>query len=614
MTQSLWHLIEPVLLKVTSPSQYIGGEYNSIVKDHDKVNVKIALSFPDTYNIGMSHWGLQVLYGVINSRPDVLAERCFAPWTDMEKVMRDKRIPLFTLESHSAVRDFDILAFSLQYELVYTNVLNMLDLAGIPLKSAERNDSHPLVIAGGPSVFNPEPMADFIDVFAIGDGEELTGQIIDEVKKFRSLSLPEADPRGGVRPASGGQETKANRFELLKHLAKSIPGLYVPSLYQVAYNPDQTIREFKPLLSDIPARISRAVVANLDDAYYPLAPVVPFGDAIHNRISLEIMRGCPHSCRFCISGVIKSPLRFRSVSNLMKLAEEIYQNTGYDEISLLSLSSSDYPDIDELILRLNSRFQNKRVGLSLPSLRVNEQLMNLPAVMNAVRKSGFTMAPEAGSDALRQIISKDIKDEDLFAGIRSAYKNGWRLVKLYFMVGLPGEKLDDVKAIGDTIYKSSKIGMEFFSHPGNINVTISPFVPKPHTPFQWMEMESLAGLRNKQDLLNRFLKSRYLKVKFHQPERSFIEAVFSRGDRRLGELLIKAWQNGCKFDAWDEFFDFGKWTKSFEEMKSVQGFEWFTPEFYASRKRDLGEILPWDMIEGGIEKACLLKEAKSISI
>ncbi|HLD36403.1 MAG TPA: TIGR03960 family B12-binding radical SAM protein [Planctomycetota bacterium] len=585
MSNNLWPQIESVLLQITNPSQYTGNEFNSVTKDHNSVDVRIALAFPDKYQIGMSHWGLQVLYGLVNSRTDALAERAFAPQLDMEQMMRTKGIPLFTLESHTAVKDFDIFALSLQYELVYTNVLNMLDLAGIPLERTKRDESHPLVMAGGPSVFNPEPMADFIDIFVIGDGEEVLIKIVDEFKKCK--------------------QQKLGRAETIKRLAQNVPSVYAPSLHEVTYNPDQTIKAITPFTV-----IPKATVANMDDAFYPLAPIVPFGDAIHNRINLEIMRGCPHSCRFCVSSVIKSPLRFRSVPKLMELAEAIYKNTGYDEISLLSLSSGDHPDIDELILRLTSRFKSKRVGLSLPSLRVDERLMTLPAVLNAVRKSGFTMAPEAGTDRLRAIISKDIKDQDLYAAVRAAYKNGWRLVKLYFMVGLPGETMDDIKAIVEVIYQASQIGREFNRQPGNVNVTISPFVPKPHTPFQWSEMNSMETLREKQAFLRDQLRSRHIKVKFHPPERSFIESIFSRGDRRLGRLLVNAFKQGCKFDAWDEHFDFSKWQKAFDETKKENGFD---PGFYALRKRDISEVLPWDMIDGGLSKEHLKQDMASVT-
>ena len=583
MSQSLWPQIESILLQVTNPSQYTGNEFNSIVKDHNSVGIKMALAFPDKYQIGMSHWGLQVLYGLVNSRTDALAERAFAPQLDMEQMMRTKGIPLFTLESHTAVRDFDIFALSLQYELVYTNVLNMLDLAGIPLERIKRDESHPLVMAGGPSVFNPEPMADFIDIFVIGDGEEVLVKIVDEFKKCKAEKL--------------------NRKDTVKRLAQNVPSLYAPALHEVTYDADNIIKAITPFRI-----IPKATVQDLDEAFYPLAPIVPLGDAIHNRINLEIMRGCPHSCRFCVSSVIKSPLRFRSVPKLMELAEAIYKNTGYDEISLLSLSSGDHPDIDELILRLTSRFKSKRVGLSLPSLRIDERLMTLPAVLNAVRKSGFTMAPEAGTDKLRAIISKNIKDEDLFAAVRAAYKNGWKLVKLYFMVGLPGETMDDIKAIADVIYQASQIGREFNRQPGNVNVTISPFVPKPHTPFQWAEMNRMETLREKQAFLRDQLRSRHIKVKFHPPERSFIESIFSRGDRRLGRLLINAFKQGCKFDAWDEHFEFSKWLKAFDETKKETGFD---PGFYAIRKRDISEVLPWDMIDGGLSKEHLKQDAVS---
>ncbi|MDI6732689.1 MAG: TIGR03960 family B12-binding radical SAM protein [Planctomycetota bacterium] len=578
ISQTLWPQIEPLLLQVRSPSQYLGGELNTITKDHNSVAVKIALCFSDTYHIGMSHWGMQVLYGIINNHKSALAERAFTPQIDMENLLRKNNIPLFTLETHTPLNQFDIVAFSLQYELSYTNVLNMLSLAGIPLLSKERSDNTPLVIAGGPCVFNPEPLADFIDIFVIGDGEERIVDIIEAIKQVKSTNT-------------------LSRKELVRHLARSIPSLYAPSLYGLDYNDNGTIREIRPLFDDLPLKITKATVENLDEAYYPTSPIVPYGEVIHSRINLEIMRGCPHLCKFCISGVIKSPLRFRSVSKLTFLAEEIYKKTGYDEISLLSLSSSDYPDIDELILRLTSRFKSKRVGLSLPSLRVDENLFKLPEVLNAVRKSGLTMAPEAGTERLREIISKNIQNEDLYQAVRAAYKNGWRLVKLYFMIGLPTETADDLKAIADIVHQASGIGREFFSSRGNINVTISPFVPKPHTLFQWAGMDNIETLRQKQEFLGKLLRggARSIRAKFHLPERSYLESVFSRGDRRLGRLLLLAHQQGCRLDAWDEFFDFTRWLKAFKEMDDN-----FDPDFYALRKRELSEILPWDIIEAGL--------------
>jgi radical SAM family uncharacterized protein len=585
MIQNLWSLIEPLLLQVKSPSQYIGGEFNSIVKNHSSVSVKVALCFPDTYAIGMSHWGLQVLYGAINQREDALSERVFAPQVDMENLLRQESIPLFTLETHTPIKNFDILAFSLQYELVYTNVLNILDLSGIPLQRTARSDNDPLVIAGGPCVFNPEPLSDFIDIFVIGDGEQKIGEIISVLKEIKQSNI------------------KHSREDIIKHLIKNISSLYAPSLYQVNYNSDDTIKEILPLFDWIPTRVAKATVEDLDNVFYPTSPIVPLGNAIHNRINLEIMRGCPHSCRFCVSGVIKSPLRIRSVKKLITLSEEIYRNTGYEEISLLSLSSGDYPDLDELLVRLNSRFKARRVGLSLPSLRVDEKLMKLPEILNTVRKASFTMSPETGTETIREVINKNIKDEDLYSAIRAAYRNGWRLVKLYFMIGLPSETMDDVKAIAEIVHKASAIGLDVFGRYGKINVTISPFVPKPHTAFQWSRMDNLATLLEKQLLLKKLLSQKNIRVKFHQPQRSFIESIFSRGDRRLGKLLLIAYRNGCKFDAWDEYFDFTKWQKTLEDASRE-----INSEFYALRERKHSEILPWDMIDAGFSREQLQPE------
>ncbi|MEK7449072.1 MAG: TIGR03960 family B12-binding radical SAM protein [Planctomycetota bacterium] len=579
---TLWPALEKILLQVQNPSQYIGGEWNTVVKDHSQIPVKIALAFPDTYHIGMSHLGLQILYGIVNAREDALAERVFAPWLDMESVMRREGIPLFSLETHTPVKNFDVVGFSVQQELCYTNILNMLSLAGIPLLSEKRGETDPLIIAGGPGAFAPEPLADFIDLFIIGDGEEKIVSFINELQNIK-------------------KETPGlNRKEIIKRLVTAIPGLYAPVFYHVSYHPDGAISEIKPTEPDIPASIPKALVQELDKAFYPVKPVVPFAEVVHNRISLEIMRGCPHACRFCESGVIKSPIRYRSVAELVRLAEESYRNTGYDEISLLSLSSGDYPWLDELMLRLNARFKMKKVGLSLPSLRIDERLKNLPGVLNAVRKSGLTLAPEAGRAFLRKIINKDIEDENLFASVRSAYQQGWRLIKLYFMLGLPRETDEDIEAIAQMLQKISFLGKEITGHPGNVNVTISPFVPKPHTPFQWAAMDSIEMIKSKQSLLRRLVKSRQVRLKFHQPERSMLEGVFARGDRRLGRALLAAHQAGCKFDSWDEVFDFNKWLKVFKECG-------IDPAFYL-RARDVNEILPWDHIGGGISKENLLKD------
>lgn len=598
---SVWNKLESVLLQARNPSQYIGGEQNSVVKDPDKVDVRFGLAFPDTYAIGMSHWGLQVLYHILNLRPDTYAERIFAPWIDMEAVMRANNIPLFSLETHSPVRDFDIIGFSLQHELCYTNVLNMLDLAGIPLKSAERTDDDPLIIAGGPAVFNPEPMADFIDIFVVGDGED---KIIEFVEAFKTLRAQ------GLK-----------RAELIRKLVTSVTCLYAPSLYEASYNSladgeaspsggDGTLMSLKPRYADVPTRIPKATVADLDKAPVPEKPIIPFGEAIHDRINIEIMRGCPHACRFCVSSVLKSPLRLRSLDSALKLAEATYQNTGYDEISLLSLSSGDYPQLDELIFRLNARFKSRKVSISLPSLHIGENLKRLPEVINAVRKSGFTIAPEVGRDSLRAIINKNVDDEDLYQAIKSAYQQGWRQIKLYFMIGLPGEQDDDIQAIIAMARQASILGKEATGRYGTVNITISPFVPKPHTPFQWSRMLPVVEIRRKQEMLRYGLsRMRNINLKFHKPERSYLEGVFSRGDRRLGAALMAAWQSGCKFDAWEEAFDFGKWQAVLDKLPQVNGQP--MSDFYALRERTETEALPWAHIESGFTREQLMEEWQS---
>lgn len=579
---SVWKQLEPLLLKVRQPSVYLGNEINAIAKSHSEVDLKFAFAFPDTYEIGMSHLGLQILYGILNEKPNIAAERAFAPWLDMEKTLREHHIPLFSLETHTPLKEFDIIGFSLQHELCYTNVLNMLDLAGIPLKREERNISDPIIIAGGPAVFNPEPLSDFVDIFVIGDGEEKIVELCNEFIKLKNTKIND-------------------RYALIKELIKKVECLYAPCLYEVAYHVDGVIASIKPKEKGIPEVIHKAVVENLDDAYYPVKPIVPFAEPIHDRINLEIMRGCPHSCRFCVSSVIKSPLRYRSVERLINLADELYQNTGYDEISLLSLSSGNYPWLPELLTRLNARFKSRGVGISLPSLYIDEQLKLLPDVLHAVRKSGLTIAPETGRDSLRQIIDKPIDDNNLFAAIKSAYQNGWKLIKLYFIIGLPGETEEDIYAISEMINKASNMGREIIGHPGNVNVTISPFTPKPHTPFQWVQMDSLDVLREKQQIIRERVTARGVKLKFHKCERSVLEGMFARGDRKLGQLILNAWQSGCRFDSWDETFDFTRWMQVVEKSGT-------NPDFYTRRQRAVNEILPWSHISSGVSPEVILKE------
>jgi radical SAM family uncharacterized protein len=580
----LWPAVERLLTEVQAPSQYLGTEKNAVRKDLAAAGVTVALAFPDAYTIGMSHLGLQILYGLLNAQPDVAAERVFAPWLDMEALMRKAGVPLFSLESHAPVRAFDIVGFSLQDEMGYTNVLNLLDLAGIPLRSAARGPGDPLVVAGGPCAVNPEPLADFVDVVILGDAEEAV------------LALADA-----VRAAKAGG--KPDREALLRSVAAKVPGAYVPALYDVAYRADGAVQAVTPRVPEAPARVAKAVVASFEDAYYPVKPVVPFAETVHDRINLEVMRGCPHGCRFCQSMVLKNKLRFRSVEKLLELAEGAYQNTGYDEIALTSLSSGDYPHIEELMARLTARFKQRRVGLTLPSLWISPRLKNFPAVVNLVRKSGFTFAPEAGSERLRKVIRKDVENADLLETARTLFREGWRHLKLYFMVGLPTETPEDVDAIVDLAREVSMAGKAVMGRAANVNVTVSPFVPKPHTPFQWEGMarpEAIAGMRER---VFRRAKGMPVHIKFHDADRAFIEAALTRGDRRQGRVLEEAWRRGSKFEAWDECYSRPRWLEAF----AAAGLD---PAWYSLRSIPLDETLPWDHLDVGPTKAWLRAEAE----
>jgi radical SAM family uncharacterized protein len=577
---------EEILPMVKEPAQYIGGEWNCIVKSSNvggrpsEVS-RVALAFPDTYSIGMSHLGLQILYFILNSREDVICERAFAPWVDMEEALRKNRLPLFTLETYTPLSEFDIIGFSLQYELTYTNVLNMLDLAGLPLRSSERSEDAPLVIAGGPGAFSPEPLAEFIDLFILGDGEESVLELVDQFKKAQKKGL--------------------NRKSLLKHLARTVPGAYVPSLYEVSYETDGTIEKIAPKDKQVPFPVQPALVEDLDAAPFPTAPIIPHTETPHERISLEIMRGCPRSCRFCQALSIKRPLRARSVNRLKQLAIDSIRSTGYSEISLASLSVSDYPHLEELVRQLNEVFEPLAVSISLPSVRLNEKVARLLPLMAKVRKSGLTFAPEAGSLRLRAVIDKKISDEVIFDTASTAYQAGWDLVKLYFMVGLPGETDEDIEAIGALSRKVSNLRQELGKPAARVNVTVAPFVPKAHTPFQWEAMAQRSRLAQIRDKLKNSFKRGRIWVKFNHIERSILEGVFSRGDRRLAKLLEAAWAEGAKFDAWNECFDFSRWEKAFASTG-------IDAEFYAHRQRSLDETLPWDHLAAGLSRDLLLKE------
>lgn len=576
----LWEQIEEELSHVRSPSQYIGGEWNSIRKEGSDIRVKVAFAFPDAYTIGMSHLGLQIIYGMLNAVPHVACERIFAPMPDMEDRMRAAGIPLFSLETHTPAKDFQIVGFSLQSELQYTNVLNMLELAAIPLRSAERESGEfPLIVGGGPCAFYPEPLADAFDLFIIGDGEDAVMKLVELLDGW-----------------------KGPKKELLKAIAAQVPGAYVPSLYRVEYRDDNRLGSISA--SDgVPCPVARALVPSMDGIFYPSKPIVPFAEVVHDRINLEIMRGCPHRCRFCQAVNVKNKLRFRDMDTLLRLAEENYANTGHDEIALTSLSSGDYPDIAELMTRLNARFKARRVSVSLPSLRIDEKLKDIPPLLKTVRKTGFTIAPEAGTESLRMILKKSIRDQDLFDTARSAFKEGWKHIKLYFIIGFPFETDDDVRGIIHTAKKISAIRKELGASSADVNVTISPFVPKPHTPLQWCAMESLAIFREKTEMLSRMCKGTRIHLKTNDPKKSFVEAVLARGDRRLLNTLVAARRQGCRFDEWGEHFMLEKWLKAFGESG-------IDAEFYARRAAAEDEVFPWDHLSSSVPKDFLLGEFK----
>ena len=566
---SLEKRIERMLPLVLRPARYLGNELNSIHKDHDRVELKVALAFPDNYEVGMSHLGLKILYHILNAKKNILAERVYTPWVDAQGMMRKEGIPLFSLESHTPLQDFDLIGLSLQYELTYTNILTMLDLAGIPLKSEERKETFPLIIAGGPGAYNPEPLADFIDCFVIGDGEEIILEITQILINHR--------------------KKRSGKERLLLKLAE-VPGIYVPSLYKVSYRPDGTYKSFAPKRSGIPAKIKRRIISNLNGAYYPTQFILPFLSIVHDRITLEVRRGCARGCRFCQAGIIYRPPRERSINSLLLLATKAIQATGYEELSLSSLNIGDYRDLKELVLSLKRRLAPFRISFSLPSSRVDTFPLTLE---NELRRGSVTLAPEAARATLREVINKPWKKEEFLETVEriASFK---RPLKLYFMLGLPQETEQDIQAIVELVKEAKK------RHPSRISLSLAPFVPKAHTPFQWRRQEELPALKEKISYLKRNIP-KGIEVRPHNPEASFLEAVFARGDRRLGEILLRAYKKGCRFDGWGEEFKFHLWQKAFNECRLV-------PSFYANRRRDYGELLPWDHIDTGISKDFLMEE------
>lgn len=576
------YIEDRILSFVETPGQYVGGEWNSITKKDSDVDVTFAIAFPDTYAIGMSHLGMQIIYGLLNERDDTACERVFAPWPDMEDALRKHNIPLYSLETFKPLRDFDIIGFSLQYEMSYTNVLNMLDLAKIPLRRQERTEDDPLIIAGGPLALTPEPMSDFIDIFFVGDGEEKLPQFIECFKAIK-------------------RTRKLSRKEKIITLAKDLKNLYAPSLYHVTFDSDGIIEKIEPKIAGIPSVVHGASISDFDKASFPESPIVPYVKTIHDRISIEVMRGCTQGCRFCQAGMTKRPNRVRSVDTILKLAQSSYLNTGHEEISIGALSISDYPYLNELMTQMGNIFNQKKVNISFPSLRISDQLAMLPYHLNTVRKSSLTLAPEAATTRLRKIINKDISNEDLYNGVKEAYKAGWNLVKLYFMVGLPTETDEDIEKITDLAYEVSHLRKEVNGQHGNVNVAIAPFVPKAHTPFQWEPMVTLERINDIKRILKSRIRRKNIRIKFHKPERSILEGIFARGDRRLGNVILEAWRGGCKFDAWDEHFDNHKWENAFERAG-------IDKQFYLFRNRNEDENLPWDHISSGIMKQFLINE------
>ena len=566
--------LDELLLQVQKPARYIGGEWNAVKKEWTDDKIKVCLAFPEVYEVGMSYLGLKILYGILNKRDDCLCERVFSPWPDFEEALRKNNIDIFSLESRKPIKEFDIIGFSLAYELNYTNTLNLLDLGGIPLRTSERSDKDPLIIAGGPTCFNPEPMAEFIDAFIIGDGEEAILDVIETYKRSRV-------------------QGPGSRKKLLLELSR-INGVYVPSLYQVEYNNDGTVKNFLPREKNVPERIKKRVVKNLDNSFYPTDQIVPYIQIVHDRIMLEIMRGCKHTCKFCQAGTTYRPRRERSKERIIELAKESYSKTGYEEISLLSLSSGDHSKIRELIEELNDIFKDNAVSISVPSLRAEDILSKLPALIAQVKKTGLTFAPEAGSECLRKIINKNIDIEKLLNAIRESFISGWRRVKLYFMIGLPTEKEEDLAAIADLLYRVSNSRREIDKKCALVTASINAFVPKAHTPFQWEPMESFDKLSEKKDLLRRSIRSKMIELDFHSFHMAYLEAVFARGDRRLSEVIYGAWSKKARFDGWKDFFNFELWNDSFKQAK-------IDPGFYAARVRKSGEKLPWDFIDiGGV--------------
>lgn len=578
-------ITDDILCKVEKPSRYVGGELNQVIKNPKDVNIRFAFCFPDVYEVGMSHLGTRILYHTINERKNTYCERVFAPWPDMETLMRKSDIKLFTLETKTPLDQFDMLGFTLQYEMSYTNILNMLDMSGITIRASERGEDEPIIMAGGPCAYNPEPLYDIVDFFEIGEGEEMMDDVLEVYAKHK---------------ANG----KVNKKEFLREISH-IGGIYVPSLYDVSYNEDGTIREFTPKYEDVPAKVKKRIVNNFDKVSFPDEMIVPYTDIVHDRVVLETARGCTNGCRFCQAGMIYRPVREKTTNTLIEQARKALKATGYDEVSLASLSICDYSNIQNLISSLVLEHEADKIGIALPSIRVDAFSVDLIKEIQKVRKTGLTFAPEAGSQRMRDIINKGLTEERILEAAKSAFESGWSTIKLYFILGLPYETTEDAAGIGELAEKMADV---YFGIPKDvrnkglkITVSTSILVPKPFTPFQWAPMARPEIVDERIKAVRGAIKSRSIVYNYHEQETSFMEAVFARGDRRTFDVLIKAFEKGAKFDGWSEYFNMEIWNEAMEECN-------LDSEFYVYREREYDEILPWDFIDIGVNRKYMERE------